>query len=701
MSKLVVVESPSKAKTIQKYLGSGYEVIASTGHIRDLPKSKMGVDIEHGFQPEYIEMREKKEFIKAIKSKAANSDYVYLATDPDREGEAISWHLCQVLALNEQEENRITFNEITKNGIAKGIANPRKIDMNLVDAQQARRVLDRIVGYKLSPFLWKKVKRGLSAGRVQSAALRIIVDREQEIRAFVSTEYWTIDAMLKKGKDSFKAYLHSGPDGKKVQIADESTAKKLNEQLKNAVYTVSAVKKGTRKKQPAPPFTTSTMQQDASRKLNFNAQRTMRIAQELYEGVEVPGVGMTGLITYMRTDSLRISDDARQAGNAYIRDTYGDTYLPEKPRYYKQKKNTQDAHEAIRPTNPAMTPAQLKDSLTSDQYKLYKLVWERFIASLMQVCVLNTMQADIAADDYLFKASGYSVKFDGYTVLYEEGKDEAEQEQNALPPLKDGDVLELADLTPNQHFTQPPARYTEATLIKAMEENGIGRPSTYAPTISTLTSREYVEREKKAFVPTALGEVITGLMKEMFQDIVDLKFTAKVENELDEIEAGQMQWVKVLEKFYKDFDKELQSAEEKLDGTRIKVPEQESDVVCEKCGRKMVIRSGRFGKFLACPGFPECKNTKPLVTETPGSCPKCGGKILLRKSAKGNKYYACEKGKECGFMTWDEPTDKRCPQCGKTLFKRRGGLLVCLDEGCGYQQKAERKKKSAGKTAKK
>lgn len=701
MSKLVVVESPSKAKTIQKYLGSGYEVIASTGHIRDLPKSKMGVDIEHGFQPEYIEMREKKEFIKAIKSKAANSDYVYLATDPDREGEAISWHLCQVLALNEQEENRITFNEITKNGIAKGIANPRKIDMNLVDAQQARRVLDRIVGYKLSPFLWKKVKRGLSAGRVQSAALRIIVDREQEIRAFVSTEYWTIDAMLKKGKDSFKAYLHSGPDGKKVQIADESTAKKLNEQLKNAVYTVSAVKKGIRKKQPAPPFTTSTMQQDASRKLNFNAQRTMRIAQELYEGVEVPGVGMTGLITYMRTDSLRISDDARQAGNAYIRDTYGDTYLPEKPRYYKQKKNTQDAHEAIRPTNPAMTPAQLKDSLTSDQYKLYKLVWERFIASLMQVCVLNTMQADIAADDYLFKASGYSVKFDGYTVLYEEGKDEAEQEQNALPPLKDGDVLELADLTPNQHFTQPPARYTEATLIKAMEENGIGRPSTYAPTISTLTSREYVEREKKAFVPTALGEVITGLMKEMFQDIVDLKFTAKVENELDEIEAGQMQWVKVLEKFYKDFDKELQSAEKKLDGTRIKVPEQESDVVCEKCGRKMVIRSGRFGKFLACPGFPECKNTKPLVTETPGSCPKCGGKILLRKSAKGNKYYACEKGKECGFMTWDEPTDKRCPQCGKTLFKRRGGLLVCLDEGCGYQQKAERKKKSAGKTVKK
>lgn len=701
MSKLVVVESPSKAKTIQKYLGSGYEVIASTGHIRDLPKSKMGVDIEHGFQPEYIEMREKKEFIKAIKSKAANSDYVYLATDPDREGEAISWHLCQVLALNLQEENRITFNEITKNGIAKGIANPRKIDMNLVDAQQARRILDRIVGYKLSPFLWKKVKRGLSAGRVQSAALRIIVDREQEIRAFVSTEYWTIDALLKKGKDSFKAYLHSGPDGKKVQIADEATAKKLNEQLKNAAYTVSAVKKGTRKKQPAPPFTTSTMQQDASRKLNFNAQRTMRIAQELYEGVAVPGVGMTGLITYMRTDSLRISEDARQAGNAYIRDNYGDVYLPEKPRYYKQKKNVQDAHEAIRPTNPAMTPAQLKDSLTSDQYKLYKLVWERFIASLMQVCVLNTMQADIAADDYLFKASGYSVKFDGYTVLYEEGKDEAEEEQNALPPLKAGDTLELDELTPNQHFTQPPARYTEATLIKTMEENGIGRPSTYAPTISTLTSREYVEREKKALVPTALGEIITGLMKEMFQDIVDLKFTAKVERELDEVEAGQMQWVKVLEKFYKDFDKELQSAEKKLDGTRIKVPEQESDVICEKCGRKMVIRSGRFGKFLACPGFPECKNTKPLVTEMPGNCPKCGGKILLRKSAKGNKYYACEKGKECGFMTWDEPTDKRCPQCGKTLFKRRGGLLVCLDESCGYQEKVERKKKSAGKTAKK
>ena len=698
---LVIVESPAKVKTIKKFLGSNYTVAASQGHVRDLPKSQLGIDIEHDYEPKYITIRGKGDILANLRKEVKKSDKVYLATDPDREGEAISWHLAAALKLDEKKMRRITFNEITKNAVKASLKAPRDIDMNLVDAQQARRILDRIVGYKLSPFLWKKVKRGLSAGRVQSAALRIIVDREQEIRAFVSTEYWTIDALLKKGKDSFKAYLHSGPDGKKVQIADEATAKKLNEQLKNAAYTVSAVKKGTRKKQPAPPFTTSTMQQDASRKLNFNAQRTMRIAQELYEGVAVPGVGMTGLITYMRTDSLRISEDARQAGNAYIRDNYGDVYLPEKPRYYKQKKNVQDAHEAIRPTNPAMTPAQLKDSLTSDQYKLYKLVWERFIASLMQVCVLNTMQADIAADDYLFKASGYSVKFDGYTVLYEEGKDEAEEEQNALPPLKAGDTLELDELTPNQHFTQPPARYTEATLIKTMEENGIGRPSTYAPTISTLTSREYVEREKKALVPTALGEIITGLMKEMFQDIVDLKFTAKVERELDEVEAGQMQWVKVLEKFYKDFDKELQSAEKKLDGTRIKVPEQESDVICEKCGRKMVIRSGRFGKFLACPGFPECKNTKPLVTEMPGNCPKCGGKILLRKSAKGNKYYACEKGKECGFMTWDEPTDKRCPQCGKTLFKRRGGLLVCLDESCGYQEKVERKKKSAGKTAKK
>ncbi|MBQ2676040.1 MAG: type I DNA topoisomerase [Clostridia bacterium] len=698
MSKLVIVESPAKAKTIQKYLGSGYEVIASMGHIRDLPKSTIGVDIEKDFEPKYIEMKDKKDVIKRLRDKASDSDYVYLATDPDREGEAISWHLCHILALNEKDNNRITFNEITKSGVEKGISNPRMIDMDLVDAQQARRVLDRIVGYKLSPFLWKKVKRGLSAGRVQSVAVRIVVDRENEIRDFVAEEYWSIDALLQKEKSKFEAHLHSGADGKKISIVSGEQAESILKALDGAEYVVKSVKKGTRKKQPAPPFTTSTMQQEASRKLNFNAQRTMKVAQELYEGVDVNGVGATGLITYMRTDSLRISEDARYAGNAYIKSTYGDKYLPEKPRYYKQKSGAQDGHEAIRPTNPSLTPESVKASLTTDQYKLYKLVWERFIASLMECCLQNTVNVDISAGEYTFKASGYSVKFEGYTVLYEEGKDEDEEAQKALPALSVGDVLTLKKLTPNQHFTQPPARYTEATLIKALEENGIGRPSTYAPTISTIISREYVERQKKLLVPTALGEIITGLMKDMFKDIVDLKFTAKIETQLDNVEEGKLQWVEVLKKFYGDFDKTLKSAEQKMDGTRVKVPEQESDVVCEKCGRTMVVRSGRFGKFLACPGYPQCKNTKPIVTETSGACPKCGGKILLRKSPKGNKYYACEKGKECGFMTWDEPTAKNCPDCGKTLFKRRGGITVCLNEGCGYQVVAEKKTKKTTKS---
>ncbi len=691
MSKLVIVESPAKAKTIQKYLGSGYEVVASMGHVCDLPKSKLGVDIEHGFTPKYIEMPDKKELIKQLKSKAADSDFVYLAADPDREGEAISWHLCHVLALNEEDDNRITFNEITKKGVEAGIEHPRRINMDLVDAQQARRVLDRIVGYKLSPFLWKKVKRGLSAGRVQSVAVRIIVDRENEIRNFKPEEYWSIDAVLLKDRSKFEAHLHGKSDGKKISIENENQANEIMQALDGAEYVVLNVKKGTRKKQPAPPFTTSTLQQEASRKLNFNPQRTMRVAQGLYEGVDVQGIGMTGLITYMRTDSLRISDDARAAGNEYIRSAYGDAYLPEKQRYFKQKNSAQDAHEAIRPTNPALKPEAVKDSLTVDQYKLYKLIWERFIASLMECCVQNTVNVDIAAGDYLFKASGYTVKFDGFTTLYEEGKDETEEKGGALPALSKGDKLKLKSLTPNQHFTQPPPRYTEASLVKALEENGIGRPSTYAPTITTIIKREYVEREKKVLKPTVLGEVITKLMYDMFKDIIDLKFTAKIETELDNVEAGKLPWVKVLDRFYGDFDKTLTAAEKKMDGTRIKVPEEESDVVCEKCGRKMVIRSGRFGKFLACPGYPECKNTKPIVTEMPGRCPKCGGKILLRRSAKGNKYYACEKGKECGFMTWDEPTENNCPQCGKTLFKRRGGITVCLNEGCGYETQTPRK----------
>ena len=696
MSKLVIVESVAKAKTIQKYLGKGYEVIPSAGHIRDLPKSTLGVDVEDNFKPKYIEMRDKKAVIKQIKEKAAKSDYVYLAGDPDREGEAISWHLSKMLKLPEDECNRVTFNEITKTGISKGISSPRQIDMNLVDAQQARRVLDRIVGYKLSPFLWKKVKRGLSAGRVQSAVLRMIVDREEEIRAFTPVEYWSIDAILKKSRSKFDAYLHSTPDGKKLEISDENSANSTVEKLNNAKYIVKTVKKGTRKKSPAPPFKTSTLQQDSSRRLHFSTDKTMRIAQELYEGLDIAGIGQTGLITYMRTDSLRISDEARALGNQYITDTYGEKYLPEKARFYKQGAGTQDGHEAIRPANPLITPAQIKDSVSNDQYKLYKLIWERFIASLMAVCVHNTVKVDIDADGYIFKASGYSVKFDGYTVLYEVSSDDEKEKETALPELKEGDEVNLVSLTPNQHFTQPPARYTEATIVDAMEANGIGRPSTYAPTISTLSKREYIEIERrspKTIKPTELGEIITGLMKDMFSDIVDLKFTAGIEGKLDDVEDGKVVWTKILEKFYGGFDKSLQEAEKKLDGTKIKVPEQETDIVCEKCGRNMVIRSGRFGKFLACPGFPECRNTKPLVNEMPGQCPKCGGKILLRRSKKGNKFYACEKGKECGFMTWDEPTAENCPKCGKTLFKRRGGIIGCNDENCDYERKVERKSK--------
>lgn len=694
MSKLVILESPGKAKTVKKYLGSDYEVVACMGHIRDLPKSKMGVDIENNFEPKYIEMRDKKDIIKQLRSKASDADCVYLAGDPDREGEAISWHLCYILGLDVNENNRVTFNEITKKGVKEGIAKPRKIDMDLVDAQQARRVLDRIVGYKLSPFLWRKVKRGLSAGRCQSAALKIVVDREKEIRAFVPEEFWTIDAVLTKGRSNIEAHLANGKDGKKIKITNEKEASNILNDLNNAEYIVKNVKKGTRKKQPAPPFITSTLQQEASRKLNFNAQKTMRVAQNLYEGVDIKGQGATGLITYMRTDSLRISEEARAAGNEYIKETYGEKYLPEKPRYYKVKKGAQDAHEAIRPTNPALTPISVKESLTNDQFKLYKLIWERFIASLMAECLQNTVNVDIDANGYTFKASGYTVKFDGFTCLYIEGKDETEESAKALPELAKDDILKLKKITPNQHFTQPPARFTEASLIKMLEESGIGRPSTFATTVTTIITREYVERDKKTLVPTKLGEVVTDLLSELFPEIVDQKFTAKVESELDDVESGDVEWKKMLAKFYKGFDKTLTAAEEKMDGERVKVPEEVSDVVCEKCGRNMVIRSGRFGKFLACPGYPECKNTKPIVTETPGFCPKCGSKIIERKSGKGYKYFACEKGKECGFMTWDIPTADTCPKCGKTLFKRRGGLTVCNNEGCDYEVKTTSKKKA-------
>ncbi len=694
MSKLIIVESPTKVKSIKKYLGGGYEVMASMGHVRDLPKSKLGVDTEHDFKPQYINMSDKKDLIKQLKTAAANSDGVLLATDPDREGEAISWHLAYLLALDLNEPNRVAFNEITESGVKAGIAAPHKIDLNLVDAQQARRVLDRIVGYKLSPFLWKKVKGGLSAGRVQTVALRLIVEREREIEKFNSEEYWSVDAKLLAGTKSFKAALYGFADGKKIDvIPNAEEADKIVSALGGAEYIVSALKKGTRKKQPAPPFITSTLQQEASRKLGFTGQRTMRIAQQLYEGVDVPGAGTTGLITYMRTDSLRISEEARAAAYKYITGRYGREYLPEKPRYFKTKSGAQDAHEAIRPTSVSFTPESVKESLTAEQYKLYKLIWERFIASLMEVCVQNTVNADITAGDYLFKASGYSVKFDGFTVLYEEGKDEDSAEGGALPEMKTGDKLKLKELTPNQHFTQPPARYTEPTLIKALDENGIGRPSTYAPIISNILGRDYIEREKKSLKPTNLGMVVSDLMVEYFDKIVDVKFTAGLEKQLDEIGAGKRGWVDTIKDFYKDFDKLYKKAEDSLEGKRVKVPDEETDVICDKCGRKMVVKSGRFGKFLACPGYPECKNTKPMPEdEVKQPCPKCGGKLVKKTSKKGKKFYGCSNYPDCDFAAPGIPTGEKCPECGSFIISGVRGRKYCMNSECPTRQKKADKK---------
>ena len=686
-SKLVIVESPAKAKTIQKYLGKGYEVMASMGHVRDLPKSRLGVDIEHDFQPEYIDIRGKGELRNQLKKAAKHSSFVYLATDPDREGEAISWHLSNMLGLDNEEKNRVTFNEITKTGIKNGMAAPRNIDINLVNAQQTRRILDRLVGYKLSPFLWKTVKPGLSAGRVQSVVVKLIVDREKEIRDFKQEEYWTIDAKLStsRSKKQFPARLASFK-GEKVEIKNEAQAKQILSELEGGDFVITDIKKGVKKKTPAPPFITSTLQQEASRRLGFQAKRTMKAAQELYEGIDLPKLGAVGLITYMRTDSLRISDEAVQGAREYITGKYGEQYLPEKPRVYKKKSNTQDAHEAIRPTMPSMTPEQVKASLTLDQYKLYKLIWERFTASQMADALLDTVSASIDCGDYTFKASGYSVRFDGFTALYEESKDVPEEKSPALPELLQGEKLKVNQLDPNQHFTQPPARYTEATIIKALEENGIGRPSTYAPTLTTVIQRGYVERDGKSLVPTQLGEVTNDLMENEFSSIVN--FTAQMETDLDRVEEGTTDWVQTLREFYGEFEKNLEDAEKKMGSTRLEVPDQVTDIICENCGRHMVIKVGRYGKFLACPGYPECKNTKKIVQETPGVCPVCGGKIHAKKSKKGKTYFGCEHNPQCPFMTWDKPTEEKCPKCGSTLFQKagRGGKLHCLKEGCGYEK---------------
>lgn len=697
MSKLVIVESPAKAKNIKGYLGKGYEVVASMGHVRDLPSARLSVDVEHDFAPKYAIIKGKEAFVKDLKKKADKSDYVYLATDPDREGEAISWHLANILELDLKDKNRVTFNEITKHGVTEGLENPRSIDIDLVDAQQARRILDRLIGYKLSPFISQKIRRGLSAGRVQSVALRLVVDREEEIRAFVPQEYWSIDAKFTNppSKKVFAAAIY-GKDGKKIKINSKEESDKILSELDGAEYTVASVKKGTRKKSPTPPFITSTLQQEASRRLSFQARRTMKAAQELYEGLDVKGLGTVGLITYMRTDSLRISDEARAAGNQFILDNYGEKYLPKKPRFFKSKGNVQDGHEAIRPSMPGVTPESVKGSLTNDQYKIYKLVWERFIASLMENCLQETVKVEIAAGDYTFTASGYTVKFDGFTALYEESKDDASSDSSApLPELKQGDALRLKSILGNQHFTQPPARYTEASLTKALEENGVGRPSTYVTITSTIVAREYVKREGKQFVPTELGEAVTKLLEDRMPNIVDVKYTSKMEADLDKIDSGEKNYIDMIRHYYDEFEKPLEKAKIEMQGVKIKLKEEETDEVCEKCGRNMVVKVGRFGKFLACPGYPECKNTKPLILRTKAKCPECGGDVIEKKTRKGAAFYGCSNYPNCNFMTWDVPSDEVCPRCGKSLFRRKGNVLYCPDtEGCGFTKPATRKKKS-------
>ena len=702
MSKLVIVESPAKAKNIKGYLGKGYDVVASMGHVRDLPAARLSVDIEHDFAPKYAIIKGKENFVKDLKKKADKADYVYLATDPDREGEAISWHLANILNLDMKDKNRVTFNEITKTGVKNGMEHPRQIDQDLVDAQQARRILDRLIGYKLSPFVSQKIRRGLSAGRVQSVALRLVVDRENEIRAFKPEEYWSIDAKFTNPPErkTFAAALVQDKDGNKVgseknKIPSKEQSDKILADLENAEYVVKSVKKGTRKKNPTPPFITSTLQQEASRRLSFQARRTMKAAQELYEGVDVKVLGTVGLITYMRTDSLRISEEARAAVNQYILDTYGEKYLPSKPRYFKSRGNAQDGHEAIRPSMPNVTPAQVKDSLTSDQYKIYKLVWERFIASLMESCHQETMKIEIEANGYIFNATGYTVKFDGFTALYEEKTDDTSKSgsESPLPKMIEGDVLKLKSILGNQHFTQPPARYTEASLTKALEENGVGRPSTYVTITTTILSKEYVVREGKQFVPTELGEAVTKLLEDKIPNIVNVKYTSKMEADLDKIDSGEKNYIDMIRLYYDDFEEPLEKAKKEMQGVKIKLKEEESDVVCEKCGRNMVVKVGRYGKFLACPGFPECRNTKPLIYKTSAKCPKCGGDVIEKKTKRGTPFYGCSNYPECDFSTWDAPSDEVCPKCGKSLFRRKGNVLYCPDtEGCGFTKPVPKKK---------
>ncbi len=754
---LVIMESPSKALTVKGYLGSNYKVIASIGHVRDLPKSSLGVDIENDFEAHYISIRGKGDLIKEIRKEAKAANKIYLATDPDREGEAIAWHLAATLGIPVEETQRVCFNEVTKNVVKAAIKNPRRIDMNLVNSQQTRRILDRIVGYKLSPLLWKNIKSGLSAGRVQSVATRIIVEREEEIRAFEPVEYWTIEAMLHgEGNKSFPVHFWGNAEGK-IKLNNEEEAMAVVNAVAGKDYRVASLKRAARHKAPAPPFTTSTMQQEAARKLGFQSQRIMRVAQELYEGVNLGSEfgGAQGLITYMRTDSLRISADAQNAAKELICEKYGNNYYPETPRAYKSKSNAQDAHEAIRPVRVELEPQKIKKLLTNEQFKLYKLIWERFIASQMESAVLDTVSVDFSCADYIFRTSGYSVAFQGYMAVYEESEEESQNTADnpgevkniRLPELKEGEAMPADDAVPTRHFTEPPVRYNDASLIKMLEEQGLGRPSTYAAIITTILARNYVKRDGKAFVPTPLGEVTNGLMKEYFKDIVDYGFTAEMENELDEIENGKATMLEVLKSFWGGFEKQLENAEKTIGQNSIEVPPEETDMLCDKCGSRMVVRNGRFGKFAACPNYPTCRNTKPLTAapdpaaeaeteaeesnekkapvptdmkcekcgadmvlrtgkfgsfyacsrypeckftkartrDTGVACPKCGAKIVTKFGRGHTVFYSCEKYPECDFSSWDMPMKENCPKCGKLLFRKKGkNLMICHDAACGY-----------------
>lgn len=682
---LVIVESPAKAATIGKFLGNNYKIEASMGHVRDMPKSQMGIDFEHDFEPKYITIRGKGELLGKLRKDAKAADKVYLATDPDREGEAISWHLLHALNLGEEKPiSRITFNEITKTAVKKSITEARDIDMDLVDAQQARRVLDRVVGYTISDLLWKKVKKGLSGGRVQSVALRLICDREGEIREFIPEEYWTLGAKLKDADGKVFEAKFYGKGETKTELANEAETNEVLDGLKDKDFAVTDVKTGSRQKKPVAPFTTSTMQQEASKHLNMATQKTMMIAQQLYEGVNVKGEGTVGLVSYIRTDSFRISDEAYEAAVAFIKETYGDAFVNPERIVYKSKGKTQDAHEAIRPTNVSRTPESIKDSLSKDQYRLYKLIWERFVASQMSPAVYDTLSVKLAAGDYTFRASGSRLHFSGFLEAYSKGE---EEDEKVIPKLTQGDILQAEQLLPEQHFTQPPARYTDASLIKTLEEIGVGRPSTYAPTLTTIQARHYVTKEAKNLFPTELGEMVDEIMKTYFPDIVDIDFTANMEKRLDDVEMGKEEWKQIIRDFYPDFKKSVENAAEKLE--KIEIKDEETDIVCEKCGRNMVIKYGRYGKFLACPGFPECQNAKPYFEEAGVNCPECGGKVLIKKTKKGRIYYGCEhNGDGCDFMSWNKPTGEKCPECGAFLEEkgRKNPKIVCSNEKCGYMK---------------